>query len=282
MSHENPSHSAAGPLSSAVADDNGNDPKRWSLGKYFWVVVVHALRSGQRPPRLEFHFDNVRAFVLRIDAETPTQFLLVDYGDTEPLRDPDTSAPLDLDALEASGQPLPRSQRLDGQAFPLIIEDDEAPETAGAAPVNVFAREIEGNPAGIAEVYRLVDAVFVAYRRQCAAASSGALAGALPVLNAVVTRWDEQTSVDEVDRRYVDLSLPDAYRPSGGSGEGDSATAPLAPERGYGLEALHVRGTPHPTTVRYSACGCSALQYVRALCAAVNQQCQPLGGAPTS
>lgn len=232
---------------SSGADDAGGDAKKWSLGKYYWVSVVHALRSGFKPPRLEFCIDSVRTYVLRIDPDDSRQFLLVDYGDQEALHDAD-GAILDLDALESAGTALPRSRRLAGQVFPLIVEDDET--AAGAA--NVFAREVEGSPHGVAEAYEWVRKCFDEEYPAANAIVSSPETPVRPTLNAVVTRWNEENQDEEVDRRYVDLSA-------------------------HGLQTLHARGTPHPTTMRYAACGRTAILCVRTVKAAVSKRfCAPL------
>lgn len=169
--------------------NNNSDPKKWPLGRYYWATVVYALKHHKRPPRLEFYFDGVRSLTLRIDEEQTSQFLLCQYLESGKFTDADTGEPLDLDALPEES--WPQSQWEKSLGFNLIIEDDE--DVSG----NLFACEIVGNPDGISKA---VDKACAIFQDQLDGLQKTRHDEHLPVLDAVITRYNEQDEMHESDR----------------------------------------------------------------------------------
>lgn len=205
------------------------DPKTWPLGRYFWATVLYALKNDKKAPTLDFYFDGIRSFSLRIDQEQ-TQFFLCSHSESDAFYDAETGELINIET--ASDDQLP-SSRWENLGFDLIIDDDEEEDDIETKDEkkksSVFACELDGKQDGIANVAAAIDIVCKIYDEVRKKNS---------VFDAVVTRWNGKEY--ESDRRYSDVN------------EDKELT-------------MHAKGTPHDSTVIFSQCGRNVLLLLRTM-----------------
>lgn len=207
---------------------NDGDPKKWPLGRYYWATVAYAMKNDLPAPRLELYFDGMRALMLRVDEDNPTQFLLSNYLESELFLHAKTGEPIDLDSVPEEQWPKSRWESL---SFSLLIEDEE--EECG----NIFAAEIKGNADGIGEA---IDIAIKVFNDELERLNSLRPDGSQASLDAVVTRWDTREKMHESDRRYSNITE-------------------------NGVQSMHERGKPHDSTIVYSTCGRNVLLMLRTM-----------------